>query len=75
MNDEYEGLTPIETPDEMRERYARLEQETIAGWSAEQQALQSRIDDKLLNPIVAHSTVEELIAHAKTWQANQRQQV
>jgi len=48
MNDEYDGLTPIETEDEMRERYARLEQETIASWSKTEQARQAEIDARMI---------------------------
>ena len=50
-NDEYDGLTPIETEDEMRERYARLEAETIARWSEEEQARQAEIDARMIRHV------------------------
>jgi hypothetical protein len=66
MNDEYEGLTPIETPDEMRERYARLEQETRASWSEAEQARQDEIDAWMINmPIINEYENTLLIESAK----------
>lgn len=47
-NEEYAGLTPIETPDEMRERYLRLEQQTRATWSLTEQARQNEIDARMI---------------------------
>jgi hypothetical protein len=58
MNDEYDGLTPVETEDEMRERYERLGQETIASWGKKEQARQAEIDAVLLNPIVIKDSVD-----------------
>lgn len=48
MSEEYTGLTPVETPDEMRERYLRLEQQVIATWNQEEQARQQQIDARMV---------------------------
>jgi len=43
----YTGLTPLENPDEMRRRYARLEYEYRATWNLEEQARQALIDARM----------------------------
>lgn len=53
MNDAYATLklTPVESDDELRERYARLERETRARWSEEDQQRQNEIDARMIKNV------------------------
>ena len=62
----YTGPTPEQEADAERERFARLERETIASWSKVEQERQAIIDWQLINmPIISAYENTLLIESAK----------